>query len=243
MVREKIKNFFSFLCGLVDDVFRKITPVLRNFRYKILLTIFGLFVFFVATCVSQNLFVVGMFILMLYASFEFFNVLEQNSEKNLKLLGYFYILIPFLSIFIINSKMGYTSLFWFVSFIILNKIIEYIADETSKNIKEIEANFGNENTEDMVVRKNSSMFLMIFYKMIFVAIFSLIFSFIIKKPIIKFLGMNLLLTIIMFFEGKFFSNFKNKIDNSGKNFLILSRLDGFVLTGLFVNIINLFNLL
>lgn len=221
-LRNFFKNIFNF--NFLSRINLRDSMVLSTLKNKITMLVSLLIGLFVITKFFQNIFLIGLFILMLYATFEF--IRKNNSvilDKNKTTLLYFYILFPFIFIFEINNKFGSSFLFWFLSYIICLKFVDIYVKS--------------------IFEKEQSKIVLLLLTSIFSIFYGLIFDFILKIGTIKFISINLLILVLNYYENIWLRNFKNDLNINSETTPILSNLNGFILSGLLINLFRIFSLI
>lgn len=223
---NNLKNFFGNILSF--NFLKRINVedniIFSTLKNKITMLVSLLIGLFIIVKFFQNLFLIGLFILMLYAAFEF--IRKNNSvilDKNKSTLLYFYILLPFIFTFEINNKFGIGFLFWFLSYIICLKFVNIYVKS--------------------IFEREQSKIVLLLLTSIFSIFYGLIFSFILKIGIIKFISINLLILVLNYYEGVWLKNFKNELNINSISTPILFNLDGFILSGLLINLFRVFSLI
>ena len=222
---SKIKDYFkNFNLNFLNNINYGDNTILSTLKNKVIILFSNLIGLFILTRFYQNLFCIGMVALMLYASFEFMRANNNKIiNKDKTTLLYFYILLPFVFIFEINNKFGYNFLFWFLSYIVCLKFVNgYIKS---------------------LFEKEQSKILLILLTSIFSIFYGFIFSFILKIGLIKFIAINLLILVLNQYENTWLKNFRNELNIDNKITPILSNIDGFILSGLLINVLRVINIL
>ena len=221
-LKEFFSNIFSF--NFLSKINVEDSVVLSTLKNKITMLISLLFGIFIITRFFQNIFLISLFILILYAAFEF--IRNNNGvilDKNKTTLLYFYILLPFIFTFEINNKFGHNFLFWFLSYIICLKFVNIYVKS--------------------IFEKEQSKIVLLLLTSVFSIFYGLIFGFILKIGIIKFVSINLLILVLNYYESVWLKNFKNELNINGTTTPILCNIDGFILSGLLINLFRIFSVL
>ena len=128
-LKNFLKNIFSF--NFLNRLDVEDNLLLSTLKNKITMLVSLLVGLFVLTRFFQNIFLISLFVLILYSTFEF--IRTNNGvilDKNKSTLLYFYILLPFVFVFEINNKFGCSFLFWFLSYVICLKFVNVYIKST-----------------------------------------------------------------------------------------------------------------
>lgn len=217
---NKIKNYISDICfDFLNNTSSEGNAVVSTLKSKIAILLSTLVGLFILTKFYQSLLFIILISLMLYVAFEFIRVNNNKIiDKNKIMLLYFYILLPFIFIFKIKDKIGFNFLFWFLSYIVCLKFINCYL----KNLFE----------------KEQSKILLLLFTSVFSIFYGFIFSFILKIGLVKFVAINLLILVLNQYENIWLNSFKNELNINNIDTPILSNIDGFILSGLLINILN-----
>lgn len=221
-IKNYIKDFISF--NFLDNIDVEDSALISTLKNKLTLLFSILIALFFLTKFFHGLFFIGSIALTLYATFEFIRTSHNVvlSKDRLTLL-YFYILLPIIFVFEINNKFGSNFLFWFLSYIVCLKFVNTYV----KNL------FDKEQSKTLLLLLTS----------MFSIFYGFIFSFVLKIGMIKLISVNLLILIVNYYESIWLKNFKEDLNINTIMTPVLANIDGFIFSGLLLNVLRIFSIL
>ncbi len=268
MGKEKINIIIDSLKSKYETAKNHKDDILAIVYNKTVMLLVLLFPLFLIICHLNSLFIIATMATLLHISFKFYTNLENikdDSLSNVKTLGYFYLLLPFVATSLIYNKLGHNFCLWFLTLIVYDitveriyklytgKVQEELSPENNKNETAPTIDTESKNPNNIASSKSSSENTqpepanlltnnMLLYKLGFLILHSLLFKFFIDLSLLKIISLNLLIELILFLEKNFMIKVKNFLQIRN-NQDILFELDRFILTGILVNMLHIMALI